>query len=256
MSNYDQAMNALLKLQGLPHEEPPVDEAVIQFRMKAIAAYYAGHDIAGAEKYLAGLGFVRGSVIKGREVLRQHGKKAYEAFMRESLSELAAAFSTINERHYEYLRDLLNVPFRRSAAKDEQELKLTLWVTSDEIIKHRRGDNWERIREYAQTVANNIGDEHVPPQLAAMIIKEVQSLVDIATKAGVHAYQDTGLTCEEFVEFDEPEREEKPRLAAYSPPMDWPVEGIAEQSLWWGLDEELDYFILSLSSGLLHCASV
>ena len=90
--------------------------------------------------------------------------------------------------------------------------------------------------------------------IASLIIREVSSLVDDAILTGVFAYSNTGLTCEEFNRYSNPEDYEE-NEAEHSPDIDFSVEGIPQQSLWYGwygLDDELDDFITSLSGGLFY----
>lgn len=45
--------------------------------------------------------------------------------------------------------------------------------------------------------------------IASLIIREVSSLVDDAILTGVFAYSNTGLTCEEFNRYSNPENYEE-----------------------------------------------
>lgn len=250
MTTYDQAGEAMRRLRGLPYNEPPADEAAILLRLKAITAHYDKQNNIDLRQYLCGLGFVRKQVIAARDILKSSGKKKYEFFIESSKTKLVGEYSDLKEESINTLVDLMNIPFKRSAVKDDYEIRLTLHLLTDFIINYRN-ESGSRMREYAKTIALDAGNDDIPPVLTGMIIQEITKIIDDAVSSGVFAYVETGMTCAEHEEFDS--RRDKPAKMNYtSPPLHWPIEGIAQQSLWWGLNDEIDSFLISLSGGLLY----
>jgi hypothetical protein len=250
MEKHNQVLEARRKLIGNPYNDAPLDSSVIERRLQTIATYYAGRDKEMLGYYLSALGFARSTLIAARTVLESEGKKRYEYFLRSARSDLSRQFSELDPRRHEALQALLNVPFRKSSAKDLYELKLALRDATEAIIGYRHSFGSDRYREYAETAACNVGCEALSPELASIVITEVTDLVACAVTSGVYAYVDTGLTCAEFVHLDDYDDDNVD--CGYSPEMHDPVYGIAEQCLWYDLNDTLDDFILSLAGGLLY----
>lgn len=252
MTAYNQTTEAIRRLKGLPYNAPPPPEAAIHQRLKAVTTYHNRQPHADLRRYLQGLGFVRRQVIAARNTLRREGKKKYESALRGSLALLSVEYSDVRQEHFNTLQDLLNIPFRRSATKDDYEARLTLRLVMDHIIHYRHRQRSTQ-RDYAKTIARNASDDYLPPELAGIIINDVANIIADASATGVYAYTDTGLTCAECKEPDS--HEDDSRDFTRSPPIHWPVDGIAQQSLWWGHNDEIDCFLMSLAGGLLHSAS-
>lgn len=159
------------------------------------------------------------------------------------------------------LTDLLTIPFRRSADKDRREISDSLCLIADFIEKYRYRGTDERYREYAQTIITGIDTERLPPMIAGLIVQEVTTLVDTACATNVMTFANAGITHEEYWRFTDPDEYadsyhdgEIPEDASPLKALDvYPQhEGIAQQSLWYGLDNYTDDFIVSLAGGLLY----
>ncbi|EIP3951806.1 hypothetical protein LSB85_003673 [Salmonella enterica] len=252
MEKHNQVLEARRKLLDLPYNDAPLDSSVIERRLQAVATYYAGQDKEMLGCYLSALGFARNTLIAARAVLESEGKKRYESFLKSARSDLSSKFSELDPRRHEALQALLDVPFRKSSAKDLYELKLALRDATEAIISYRHSFGGNRFRECAETAACDVGCEALSPELASLVIAEVTDLVACAVTSGVYAYNDTGLTCAEFIHLDDDDDDDDSSDCGYSPEMYDPVYGIAEQCLWYDLNDTLDDFILSLAGGLLY----
>ncbi|ELR4953387.1 hypothetical protein QRT53_001869 [Salmonella enterica] len=253
MREYAPVQAAYAQLMGIPYHDAPLDPSIIEFRLKAIATHYRQQDKDMLEGYLAGLGAIRNKLKAALKVLHTNGKKKYEEYIRRELSEFDNNFAGLDGRASNLLRGLLDIPFRRGTAKDDAEIKVTLWAVTNRIIDYRRQFSDRQIEEYAATVTSNVDNETIPPAIASLIMTEVSELVDCAVKTNVFAYVDTGLTCAEFVSMDD--CIEAPPANKLSPQMHDPIHGIAEQSVWYGgsVDTEtVDDLIVSLVGGLLY----
>ncbi|WP_312080263.1 hypothetical protein [Leclercia sp.] len=207
--------------------------------------------------YLRALGYVREQIIAARFVLNTKGKKKYEAYVKSTLAELPQRFKALGDHHLLIITSAAAIPFRRSASKDHEEITHMLCLITDCILQYRYKGEDSRYREYADTIAQGVDSDHIPPMIASLIMVEVSSLVNSAVFTGVFPYRDTGLTCEEFARYRDPENfEEEETHETYDVEMAFPVEGIAQQSLWYGLHEEIDDFIISLAGGLLYGRSI
>lgn len=153
------------------------------------------------------------------------------------------------------------IPFRRSAEKDRREISDTLCLIVDRITEYRYQGEDERYKEYAQTITRGINTDKLPPMIAGLIIQEVTALVDTAIAANVFAYSDSGVTHEELWRHGDPseysEVYHESQIPDDASPLEqlviYPLQScISKQSLWWGLDDELDCFTTSLAGGLLY----
>lgn len=153
------------------------------------------------------------------------------------------------------------IPFRRSAEKDRREISDSLCLIADFIEKYRYRGTDERYREYAQTIVTGTDTERLPPMIAGLIIQEVTALVDTACATNVMTFANSGITHEEYWRFTDPDdyAEAYPvgEIPEHASPLEaldiYPLhEGIAQQSLWYGLDDYVDDFIVSIAGGLLY----
>lgn len=153
------------------------------------------------------------------------------------------------------------IPFRRSAEKDRREISDSLCLIADFIEEYRYRGTDERYREYAQTVITGIDTERLPTMIAGLIIQEVTALIDAACTTNVMTFANSGITHEEFWRFTDPDDYaeaypdgEIPEDASPLETLDiYPLhEGIAQQSLWYGVDAYVDDFIVSMAGGLLY----
>lgn len=208
-------------------------------------------------EYLHALGYVREQFIAARDVLNTEGKKKYEYHIKTTLAEIPRQFSGLKAHHLDVTTHVMDIPFRRSTQKDREEITHALCLVTDYILNYRYSGLNERYREYASTITANMDTEHLPPMIASLIINEITALVNDAVSSGIFAYKNTGLTCEEYSRHEQSEECEQEETLIHfykSPEMDFPAAGIAQQSLWYGLNDELDNFIISLSSGLHHAS--
>lgn len=210
--------------------------------------------------YLQGLGYVREQLIAARDVLNTDGKKKYEAYIKNAVETLPARFYGLKPYYLGIVIDLMAIPFRRSAEKDRREISDSLCLITNFIEKYRYKGMDERYKEYAQTIITSIDTEQLPPMIAGLIIQELTALVSAACTTNVLPYTNSGITHEELWRYDNPKEYNEVyqggEIPEYASPLEAlsiypPHEGIAQQSLWWGLDDEVDCFIASLAGGLL-----
>ncbi|ECJ2856362.1 hypothetical protein FNO15_21395 [Salmonella enterica subsp. diarizonae] len=212
-------------------------------------------------EYLSGLGFVRQNLITARDVLNAEGKKKYEAYIKNAVEMLPARFYGLKPYYLNILTNLMATPFRRSVEKDGREISDSLCLIAGFIEKYRYRGTDERYREYAQTIIAGIDTERLPPMIAGLIIQEITALVDTACATNVMTFANSGITHEEYWRFTDPDNyaeaypySEIPEHASPLEALDiYPLhEGIAQQSLWYGLDDYVDDFIVSIAGGLIY----
>lgn len=244
-----------------PEEFAPSPTNALGFRAHAIKKFYSNLPTEMLTGYLQGLGYVREQLIAARDVLNADGKKKYEAYIKRAIETLTELFCDLKPYYLDILTDLMAIPFRRSAEKDRREISDSLCLTTKFIEKYRYRGTDERYRDYARTIVTGIDTEQLPPMIAGLIIQETTQLVDAAYVTNVMTFTNSGITHEELWRYDDPEEyvevypnREIPEiinpledLEIYSP-----YYGIAQQSLWYGLDDYVDDFIVSLAGGLLH----
>ncbi|EBA1889480.1 TPA: hypothetical protein ACIA0S_003180 [Salmonella enterica subsp. houtenae serovar [1],40:z4,z23:-] len=230
-------------------------------RAHAIKAFFSSRNTEMLAEYLSGLGFVRQNLIAARDVLNTEGKKKYEAYIKNAVETLPARFSGLKPYFLNILTNLMAIPFRRSAEKDRREISDSLCLIADFIEEYRYRGTDERYREYAQTVITGIDTERLPTMIAGLIIQEVTALIDAACTTNVMTFANSGITHEEFWRFTDPDdyAEAYPdgEIPEDASPLEtlniYPLhEGIAQQSLWYGVDAYVDDFIVSMAGGLLY----
>ncbi len=188
-------------------------------------------------------------------------KKKYEAYIKNAVETLPARFSGLKPYFLNILTNLMAIPFRRSAEKDRREISDSLCLIADFIEEYRYRGTDERYREYAQTIITGIDTERLPRMIAGLIIQEVTALIDAACTTNLMTFANSGITHEEFWRFTDPDDYaeaypdgEIPEDASPLETLDiYPLhEGIAQQSLWYGVDAYVDDFIVSMAGGLLY----
>lgn len=244
------------------HEEfNPAPNNALGIRAHAIKTFFSSQNTEMLAEYISGLGFVRHNLIAARDVLNAEGKKKYEAYIKNAVETLPARFCGLKPYYLSILTDLMSIPFRRSADKDRREISDSLCLIADFIEKYRYRGTDEHYREYAQTIITGIDTERLPPMIAGLIVQEVTALVDTACATNVMTFANSGLTHEEYWRFIDPDEYaesypdgEIPEDASPLEALDvYPLhEGIAQQSLWYGLDDYTDDFIVSMAGGLLY----
>ncbi|EKA6604943.1 hypothetical protein O3741_002732 [Salmonella enterica] len=243
------------------HEFDPAPNNALGIRAHAIKAFFSSRNTEMLAEYLSGLGFVRQNLIVARDVLNAEGKKKYEAYIKNTVETLPARLCGLKPYYLNIITDLMDIPFRRSAEKDRREISDSLCLIADFIEKYRYRGADERYREYAQTIITGIDTERLPPMLAGLIIQEITALVDTACATNVMTFANSGITHEEYWRFIDPDEyaevypdSEIPEHASPLEALDiYPLhEGIAQQSLWYGLDDYVDDFIISLAGGLIY----
>lgn len=242
-------------------EFDPSPATALGFRAHAIKAFYDSRSTESLNAYLAGLGYVRGQLVAARDALNTEGKKKYEAYIKNAVEALTARFSNMNPFYLNTLSDLMTIPFRRSAEKDRRELSDSLCLIADFIERYRYQGVDTRYREYARTIVNDIDTEQLPPMISGLIIQEVNTMVGAACASNVLTFVNSGITHEEYWRHGDPDdyagaypNSEIPEDASPLDGMDiyLPHQGIAQQSLWYGLDNYVDDFIVSLAGGVLY----
>lgn len=180
---------------------------------------------------------------------------------RFTLETLPAQFSGHEPYYLNIINNLINIPFRRSAEKNKREISDTLCQIVERISEYRYEGLDERYQEYAYAILRRVDTDELPPMIAGLIIRKLTELVECACANMVELYKDCGLTHEEWWRYIDPAEyaEEYPdheipedaspiaSCDAYSS-----HSGIAQQSLWYGIDEEADGFITSQTGGLLY----
>ncbi|MFH2940897.1 hypothetical protein ABK883_01140 [Enterobacter roggenkampii] len=242
-------------------EFDPAPNNALGVRAHAIQQMYDRLCHGTLAKYLHGLGHVRSQLIAARDVLNVEGKKKYEAYIRNAVETLSAQFDDLKPYHLNILIDLMSIPFRRSAEKDRREISDTLCQIVERIIAYRYEGLDERYHEYARTILRSVDTDELPPMIAGLIIREATELVECACVNMVEPYKDCGVTHEEWWRYIDPEEYAEEYPDNEIPEDASPVAscdaysshaGIAQQSLWYGIDEEVDDFITSLIGGLLY----
>ncbi|MFK3660155.1 hypothetical protein ACI2I2_06475 [Scandinavium sp. NPDC088450] len=232
-----------------------------EVRIQAVQRICQKQSNSDVLSYLEGLGFVRAKLLSAREVLHDKGKKRFESFIRSASLDIASRFSAIHKAHIETLKNVMHVPFRRSAAKDLQQISESLCRIADLISSYRYSIVDSKYREFVRTILGHIDTERLPPRIAGLIIVELTDLVEAAVSVNVFKYSGSGLTHEEYwrhvdpIEYGEVyEGGVIPDDATLIDGMDAysQHEAIAEQSLWYGIDGTVDDFIISTAGGLLH----
>ncbi|MCS2150755.1 hypothetical protein [Scandinavium manionii] len=265
-----QRLSASMQQFRAQQEESRVFSEPVEFDPSPSSALgMRAHDIRGfcdsrpselLTEYLRGLGFVREHLIAARNTLKASGKKKYEAYIKNAVEALPARFCGLNSYYLKILTDLMAIPFRRSAEKDRRELSDSLCLIANFIEKYRYCATDDRYRLYATTIVNDIDTEQLPPMIAGIIIREVTSLVNTACVANVLTFACSGITHEEYWRYTDPDdfAEVYPggEIPDDASPLDMldiyqPHHGIAQQSLWYGLDNYVDDFVVSLAGGLL-----
>ncbi|WP_225758332.1 hypothetical protein [Leclercia sp. Marseille-Q4284] len=230
-------------------------------RALAIKKLYSKQSTEVLTQYLLGLGYVRGLVISARNVLNTNGKKKYESWVNNAVETLQERFNGLKPYYLDILTKMMSIPFRRSAEKDRREISNTLCRIADLIKQYRYQGEDQRYREYAHTIVRGIETDELPPMIAGLIIMEVTELVDVAIVTNVLTYDEPGLTHEELWRHHDPEGYAEVYPDSRIPIDASPVEklniypsqfGIAQQSIWWGLDDDVDSFITALAGGLLY----
>jgi len=249
-------------LYSEPEQFDPAPNNALGIRAHAIKVFFSNQNAEMLAEYLSGLGFVRQNLIAAREVLNTESKKKYEAYIKNALETLPVRFRGLKPYYLNILADLMAVPFRRSTKKDRREISDSLCLIASFIEKYRYRGTDERYREYARTIVSSIDTEHMPTMIAGMIMQEVTMLVDTASVTDVMTYVRSGITHEEYWRYDDPDDyaevysdgEIQQEFASPLEALDIypPHSGIAQQSLWYGLDDSVDDFIISLAGGLFY----
>lgn len=252
------------------HQEPmtyvkpdfaPLQTNALGIRALAIKKLYDKQSTEELTQYLSGLGYVRGLVITARNVLNTQGKKKYESWVNNVGETLPVRFYGLKTYYLDILTKVMAIPFRRSVEKDRREISNTLCWIADLITQYRYQGADQRYREYAYTITRGIETDELPPMIAGLIIEEVTALVDTAIVTNVLTYVDSGLSHEELWRHCAPEEyaEVYPesQIREDASPLEQldiypPQFGIAQQSLWWGLDDEIDCLINSFVGGLMY----
>lgn len=230
-------------------------------RALAIKKLYSKQSTEVLTQYLLGLSYVRGLVISARNVLNTNGKKKYQSWVNNAVETLPERFNGLKPYYLDILTKMMSIPFRRSAEKDRREISNTLCRIADLIKQYRYQGEDQRYREYAHTIVRGIETDELPPMIAGLIIQEVTALVNAVISTNVLTYADSGLTHEELWRHYEPEEYLEAYFDMQIPDEASPLEqldiytsqlGVAQQSLWWDLDDEVDCFITSLVAGLLY----
>lgn len=244
-----------------PPEFDPAPTNALGIRAHAIKGLYSRQSGEMLTGYLSGLGYVRKQLIAARDVLNTEGKKKYEAHIRNASEELTGQFCGLKPYYLSILTDLMAIPFRRSAEKDRREISDSLCLIADFIEKYRYCGTDEHYREYAQTIVTGIDTERLPPMISGLIVQEVTALLDTACATNVMTFANSGITHEEYWRFTDPddyaEAHPDSEIPEHASPLEvldiYPLhEGIAQQSLWYGLDDYVDDFIVSIAGGLLY----
>lgn len=258
------AMQQLRERQENAREFDPAPNNALGIRAHAIKAFFSSRNTEMLADYLSGLGFVRQNLIAARDVLNAEGKKKYEAHIKNAVETLPARFYGLKPYYLNIITDLMAIPFRRSTEKDRREISDSLCLITGFIEKYRYRGTDERYREYAQTIITGIDTERLPPMIAGLIVQEVTALVDTARATSVMTFANSGITHEEYWRFtdqdDYAEAYPDGEIPEHASPLEtletldiYPLhEGIAQQSLWYGLDDYVDDFIISLASGLIY----
>ncbi|WP_312633298.1 hypothetical protein [Pseudescherichia sp.] len=243
-----------------PEEFDPSSTNALGIRAHAIKKFYSSLSTETLTEYLQGLGYVREQLIAARDVLNSDGKKKYESYIKNAVETLPARFNGLKPYYLGILTDLMSITFRRSAEKDRREISDSLCLIAEFIKKYRYRGTDERYREYAQTIITGIDTERLPPIIAGLIVQEITVLVDTTCATNVMTFTNSGITHEEYWRFTDPDEYaeaypegEIPEDASPLEALDvYPLhEGIAHQSLWYGLDDYVDDFIMSLAGGLI-----
>ena len=239
----------------------PSPTNALGIRAQAIKKLYSKQSTEELTKYLFGLGYVREQVILARNVLNNQGKKKYESWINNAVETLPERFDGLKPYYLDILRKTMAIPFRRSAEKDKREISNTLCRIADLIVHYRYQGEDSRYREYAKTIMRGIETDELPPVIAGLIIQEITALVNAALTTNIFMFNKSGLTHEELWRHREPEEylgvypdNIIPNEATYLEHLDIysPQFGIAQQSLWWGMDEEVDGFIIALAGGFFE----
>lgn len=243
------------------HEKfDPAPNNALGIRAQLIQELYNKLSIDTLTEYLRGLGYVRGQLITAREILNAEGKKKYETYIKNAAETLPSQFCSLKPYYLNILTNLMDVRFRRSAEKDRREISDSLCLIAHFIENYRYRGTYEQFRGYAQTIIAGIDTEQLPPMIAGLIIQESASLVSVACTTNVMQFTKSGITHEELWRYQNPneynEVYQDGNIPEEASPLEVleiypPHEGIARQSLWWGLDDEVDCFITSLTGGLL-----
>jgi hypothetical protein len=215
------------------------------------------HSVEVTTEYLAALGYARAHLIAARDVLHCDGKKKYEAYIKSAQAGLALRFHELPPYYLNIISNTIDIPFRRSSEKDRQEISNALCLIADLVIGYRYRGIKEQFSSYATTIVRGIDTEQLPPMIAALIIEEVTLLVDAAHSTGVLPFANAGITHEEYWRHTSPEEYADVYPDNEIPQEALPIESddahsIAQQSLWFGADEYVDDFIISLAAGLMH----
>ena len=242
-------------------EFDPAPNNALGIHAHAIKTFFSSRNTKMLAEYLSGLGFVMQNLIAARNVLNAEGKKKYETYIKNAVEMLPARFCGLEPYYLNIITDLMAIPFRRSAEKDRREISDSLCLIADFIEKYRYRGTDERYREYAQTIITGIDTERLPPMIAGLIIQEITALVDTACATNVMTFANSGITHEEYWRFTDPDEYaeaypdgEIPEHASLLEALDiYPLhDGIAQQSLWYGLDDYVDDFIVSFAGGLIY----
>ncbi|HCJ6376626.1 hypothetical protein [Citrobacter sp. RHBSTW-00671] len=250
-----------VRLYSGSEEFDPAPNNALGIRAHHIKTFFSSRNTGMLTEYLYGLGFVRENLIAARDVLNTEGKKKYEAYIKNAEETLSARYSGLKPYYLNILTDLMAIPFRRSTEKDRREISDSLCLIAGFIEKYRYCGTDERYRDYARTIVNGIDTEHLPPMIAGLIIQEITALVDTACATNVMTFANSGITHEEYWRFTDPDEYteaypdgEVPENASPLEALDvYPLhEGIAQQSLWYGLDDYVDDFIISVAGGFYY----
>lgn len=197
---------------------------------------------------------------EARDILNTESKKKFDAYIKDAVEALPVRFCGMKSPHLKTLQDLMAISFRRSTDKDRREISDSLCMVASLIEKYRYRGVDTRYRDCAQTIVRSIDTEQLPTMIAGLIIQESASLVSAACTTNVMSFIKSGITHEELWRYHNPGEYSEvyqdgtiPEGASPLEALDIypPHEGIARQSLWWGLDDEVDCFISSLTGGLL-----
>lgn len=272
-------LESALKKRLLTPEQPPAPPHTIAnaeasallptgalgIRVQAIRELQNKQSSEMLTEYLRGLGYVREQLIAAHTVLNTEGKKKYEVYIKNALETLSVRFRDLKPYYLNILTEVMAIPFRRSAEKDRREISDTLCLIVGRITEYRYQGEDERYKEYARTITRGINTDKLPPMIAGLIIQEVTALVDTAIATNVFSYSDSGVTHEALWRHSDPIEYTEVYPDSQIPDDASPLQqldiyppqfGIAQQSLWWGLDDELDCFITALAGGLLYTKSV
>ncbi|EBJ4783456.1 hypothetical protein DVE09_16070 [Salmonella enterica] len=155
-------------------------------RIKKIHKLYRLQKEKGYIVYLNALYAVLTLLEKTKLILCNEGKKRYELFIAQSASELKGIFAkNLTLAQMQTISTLLDVPPRRSTAKDIAEIERAQRDVSTAITKYRYHHIDCGYRDYVDYIARLIPHSRpLPPSLAKLLIHEAHILYSDAKSDG------------------------------------------------------------------------